>query len=270
MRSRFTFLILVFLALFSFAAAAQAQTLRLATTTSTANSGLLEYLLPKFRERSGITVQFIAVGTGAALKIGEQGDADVVMVHDREAEDQFIAQGFGVNRRDLMYNDFVILGVPEDPSHLRGMRDAAEALKRIRDTNAAFVSRGDRSGTHMRELSLWKAAGIEPKWAGYYLSIGQGMGTALIMAYEKKGYVLSDRGTYLAYRGKNNLQVLVEGDKRLFNPYGVIAVSPSRHPKVNYASAMKLIDWLVSKEGQDLIGAYKIGGAQLFFPMAKQ
>ncbi|MCX7152331.1 MAG: substrate-binding domain-containing protein [Proteobacteria bacterium] len=263
------FALLAVLVLLASGTAVQAQTLRLATTTSTANTGLLEYLLPKFRERSGITVQFIAVGTGAALKIAEQGDADVVMVHDREAEDRFMAQGFGINRRDLMYNDFVILGVPEDPSRLRGMADASEALKRIRDTNAAFVSRGDKSGTHMRELSLWKAADIEPKWAGYYLSIGQGMGTALIMAYEKKGYVLSDRGTYIAYQGKINLQVLVEGDKRLLNPYGVIAVNPARHPKVKYNDAMKFIDWLVSKEGQDLIAAYKIGGSQLFFPMAR-
>lgn len=260
--------LLALLVLLSSGAAVQAQTLRLATTTSTANTGLLEYLLPKFRERSGITVQFIAVGTGAALKIGEQGDADVVMVHDREAEDQFMARGFGVNRRDLMYNDFIILGVPADPARLRGMKDAAGALKRIRDTNASFVSRGDKSGTHMRELSLWKAAGIEPKWSGYYLSIGQGMGTALIMADEKNGYVLSDRGTYIAYRGKTNLQVLVEGDKRLLNPYGVIAVNPARHPKVKHADAMKFIDWLVSKEGQDLIAAYKISGDQLFFPAA--
>lgn len=247
---------------------AQAQTLRLATTTSTANTGLLEYLLPKFRQRSGISVQFIAVGTGAALKIGEQGDADLVIVHDREAEDRFMAQGFGLERRDLMYNDFVILGVPADPARLRGMDDAAEAFKRIRNANAAFVSRGDKSGTHMRELLLWQEAGIEPKWTGYYLSIGQGMGTALIMAYEKNGYVLSDRGTHIAYQGKTRLQVLVGGDKRLLNPYGVIAVHPSRHPRVKHADALRLIDWLVAKEGQALIGAYKIGGAQLFYPMA--
>jgi tungstate transport system substrate-binding protein len=248
---------------------AQAADLRLATTTSTANTGLLDYLFPKFEARTGIVVRYVAVGTGAALKIGEQGDADLVMVHAREAEDKFVAAGHGVNRRDLMYNDFIIVGPPADPVGIRGEKDAALALKRIRAAGASFVSRGDQSGTHLRELQLWKAAGVEPKWSGYYLSIGQGMGTALVMAFEKHGYVLSDRGTYLAYRGKLDMQILVEGDKRLLNPYGVIAVNPMRYPKVNHAGAMQLIDWLTSAEGQQLIAGFKVNGAQLFFPSAK-
>jgi len=250
-------------------AGAHAETVRMATTTSTANTGLLDYLLPKFRERTGIAVQYVAVGTGAALKIGEQGDADLVLVHDRESEDRFLAKGYGVNRRDLMYNDFIIAGSPRDPAGIRSVRDAAEALKRIRAAGAAFVSRGDQSGTHLRELSLWRAAGVEPKWEGYYLSIGQGMGTALIMTYEKRGYTLSDRGTFLAYRGKTDLEIMVEGDKRLHNPYGLIAVNPARHPKINYSGAMQLIDWMTGPEGRKAIADFKIGGAQLFFPAAK-
>lgn len=249
--------------------AARAADVRLATTTSTANTGLLDYLFPKFTQRTGLVVRYVAVGTGAALKIGEQGDADVVMVHARAAEDKFVAAGFGVNRRDLMYNDFVILGPPDDPARVRGEKDAAAALRRIRVAGANFVSRGDQSGTHIRELELWKAAGVEPTWTGYYLSIGQGMGTALMMAFEKHGYVLSDRGTFLAYRGKLDLQLMVEGDKRLLNPYGVIAVNPARYPKVNYAGAMELINWLTSPEGQQLIAGFKANGAQLFFPSAR-
>ncbi len=247
----------------------RAADVRLATTTSTANTGLLDYLFPKFRERTGIIVRYVAVGTGAALKIGEQGDADLVMVHARDAEDKFMAAGFGVNRRDLMYNDFVILGPPSDPARIKGEKDAARALTRIRDAGANFVSRGDQSGTHIRELELWKAAGVEPKWSGYYLSIGQGMGTALVMAFEKHGYVLSDRGTFLAYRAKLDLQILVEGDKRLVNPYGVMAVNPKRFPKVNYTGAMQLIEWLTSEQGQRLIADYKVNGEQLFFPSAR-
>lgn len=239
---------------------------RLATTTSTANTGLLDYLFAKYKARTGIVVRYVAVGTGAALKIGEQGDADLVMVHARDAEDKFVAAGFGVGRRDLMYNDFVILGSPADPAAIRGEADAAQALKRIRAAGSNFVSRGDQSGTHIRELELWSAAGVEPKWSGYYLSIGQGMGTALVMAFEKRGYVLSDRGTFLAYRAKLNLQVMVEGDKRLLNPYGIIAVNPARYPRVNHAGAMQLIEWLTSAEGQGLIAGFKANGAQLFFP----
>ncbi len=257
------------LAALMFAAHVHAGDVRLATTTSTANTGLLDYLFPKFMQRTGIVVRYVAVGTGAALKIGEQGDADLVMVHARDAEDRFVAAGFGVQRRDLMYNDFIILGPPADPAAVRGEQDAARALGRIRQAGASFVSRGDQSGTHIRELELWKASGAERKWSGYYLSIGQGMGTALVMAYEKRGYLLSDRGTFLAYRGRLDLQIMVEGDKRLLNPYGVIAVNPARHPNVNFAGAMKLIEWLTSAEGQQMIAAYKVNGAQLFFPSAR-
>jgi tungstate transport system substrate-binding protein len=248
---------------------AHAADLRLATTTSTANTGLLDFLFARYKGRTGVIVRYVAVGTGAALKIGEQGDADLVLVHARQAEDRFVAAGFGVNRRDLMYNDFIVLGPPADPAAIKGEPDAAAALKRIRTAGASFVSRGDQSGTHIRELELWKAAGVEPKWAGYYLSIGQGMGTALVMAFEKRGYVLSDRGTFLAYRGKLDLQVMVEGDKRLLNPYGIIAVNPARYPRVNFAGAMRLIDWLTSSEGQQLIAGFKANGAQLFFPSAR-
>lgn len=245
------------------------QSVRMATTTSTANTGLLDYLLPKFRSRTGIQVQYVAVGTGAALKIGEQGDADVVLVHDRESEDRFMAAGFGITRRDVMYNDFIIVGAPGDAARIRGMRDAAAALDRIRQAGAAFVSRGDKSGTHLRELQLWRAAGVVPKWEGYYLSIGQGMGTALIMAYEKRGYALTDRGTYLAYRSKIDLQIMLEGDPRLHNPYGVIAVNPARHSRINHAGAMQLIEWLVAAEGQGAIAEFKVSGEQLFFPSAQ-
>ncbi len=259
--------ILAYLAVLLLAALpAQAQSLRVATTTSTANSGLLDDLFARYRARNGVTVQYVAVGTGAALRIGQQGDADLVMVHDREAEDRFVAAGHGVGRRDLMYNDFVIVGEARDPARIRGAADAAQALRQIREAGAAFVSRGDQSGTHMRELQLWRAAGVEPKWDGYYLSIGQGMGTALVMAFEKRGYTLTDRGTYLAYRGRVALQVLVEGDARLHNPYGVIAVNPERHPRVNHAGALQLIAWLTSEEGRAAIAAFRVDGEQLFFP----
>ena len=260
---------LALLAFWCMSGPVRAQSIRMATTTSTANTGLLDYLLPKFRSSTGINVQYVAVGTGAALKIGEQGDADVLLVHDRESEDKFMAAGFGVDRRDVMYNDFIIVGVPADPAKIRGMRDAAAALLKIRAVGAAFVSRGDRSGTHMRELQLWRDARVEPKWEGYYLSIGQGMGTALIMTYEKHGYTLTDRGTYLAYEGKTDLQIMVEGDSRLNNPYGVIAVNPARHPRINHAGALKLIQWLTGPEGQKAIADYKVHGHQLFFPSAK-
>jgi tungstate transport system substrate-binding protein len=250
------------------AAPVPAQTLRMATTTSTANTGLLDYLLPKFRSRTGITVQYVAVGTGAALKIGEQGDADVVLVHDRESEDRFMAAGFGALRRDVMYNDFIIVGFSADPAGIRGMRDASAALVRIRSAGASFVSRGDKSGTHLRELQLWRMAGVEPKWEGYYLSIGQGMGTALMMTHEKRGYTLTDRGTYLAYRNKIDLEILLQGDPRLHNPYGIIAVSPTRHPRINHSAALKLVDWITGTEGQKAIAAFNVAGKQLFFPSA--
>lgn len=241
--------------------------LRLATTTSTDNSGLLGRLNPPFEEKYGITVDVIAVGTGKALALGRNGDADVVLVHARSDEDTFIDEGHGVNRRDVMFNDFVILGPPADPAGVRGGHDAGDALRRIADSGALFISRGDDSGTHKKERKLWRAAGAEP--AGeWYMEIGQGMGAALTMADEKGAYVLADRGTYLAFREKTDLQVLVEGDERLFNPYGVMAVNPARWSEANYVGAMTYIGWLTSPEGQKIIGDFSIGGEALFKAVA--
>lgn len=246
---------------------ARITTIKLATTTSTENSGLLDALLPVFKEKHAIEVQVIAVGTGKAIKHGENGDVDVILVHARSAEDKFVADGYGVNRRDVMHNDFVILGPADDPAGVRGMEDAAAALTRLAESKASFVSRGDDSGTHKKEHSLWHGAGIEPS-GSWYLSAGQGMGACLTMANEKRAYVLSDRGTYLAYGEKINLEVLVEGDPRLFNPYGVIAVNPDKHPHVKYEDAMTFINWLTSPEAQNMIAGYQRGGEQLFYPDA--
>lgn len=243
------------------------QRLRLATTTSTENSGLLAVLLPPFERANHAKVDVIAVGTGKALKLGENGDVDVVLVHARAAEDKFIADGFGVGRRDVMHNDFVIVGPKEDPPDLAKARTAAEALKLLADGKVAFVSRGDDSGTHKKEKALWQAAGVEPK-GDWYLSAGQGMGAVLRIADEKRACTLTDRGTYLACAGKVDLAVLVEGDDALFNPYGVMAVNPKRHPSVNHELATKLIDYLTSPEGQQVIAGYQINGKQLFFPDA--
>ena len=242
--------------------------IKLATTTSTENSGLLDVLAPAFRERHGIELQTIAVGTGKAIKHGENGDVDVILVHAREAEDAFVADGFGVERRDVMHNDFVILGPEEDPAEAGGGRDAPAALKKLAQAAADFVSRGDDSGTHKKEESLWRAAGVEPS-GSWYLAAGQGMGACLTMADEKRAYVLSDRGTYLAYRDKIDLAVLVEGDTRLFNPYGVIAVNPEKHPHVKVQAAKTFIEWLTGAEAQGLIAAYKRNGQQLFYPDAQ-
>ncbi len=239
----------------------------LATTTSTENSGLLDALLPVFKERHGIEVHVIAVGTGKAIRHGENGDVDAILVHARAAEDRFLADGHGVSRRSVMHNDFVILGPKADPAGVRGMEDAAAALKRIAGAGRPFVSRGDDSGTHKKEKSLWRAAGVTPAGT-WYLSAGQGMGACLTLAHEKQAYVLSDRGTYLAFRDKTDLDVIVEGDPRLFNPYGIIAVNPERHPHVNYTGAMLLIDWLTSPEAQRMIAGYRRGGEQLFYPDA--
>ncbi|MFQ5893196.1 MAG: substrate-binding domain-containing protein [Nitrospinota bacterium] len=244
-----------------------AERLKLATTTSTENSGLLDVLIPPFEKRFGVRVDVIPVGTGKALKLGSMGDVDVVMVHARSAEEQFVAEGYGVNRRDLMYNDFVLLGPPADPAKLKGAKTLREALRRLARGKAPFLSRGDDSGTHKKERQLWKAAGLTP--AGpWYLETGRGMGDTLVTADEKQGYVLVDRGTYLAMRGKLGLEVVFEGDEGLANPYGVIAVNPARHPHVNYVMAMAFIGWLTSPEGQKIIGAFRKGGKTLFHPTA--
>jgi len=245
-----------------------AEHLRLATTTSTENSGLLAVLLPPFEQANDCQVDVIAVGTGKAIKLGETGDVDVVLVHARKLEDKFVAEGFGVDRRDVMYNDFVILGPAADPAGIAGMKDAAAALAKVAAAKATFVSRGDNSGTNVKEKELWADAGIKPAGA-WYLEAGQGMGEVLTMADQRQGYTLSDRGTFLAYKGKIDLKVLVEGDKRLFNPYGVIAVNPAKYPHVKYQLAEKFMDYLVSPQGQGVIANYRRGGDQLFFLYTK-
>lgn len=238
--------------------------LRLATTTSTENSGLLAELLPPFEKANDCHVDVIAVGTGKALKLGETGDVDVVLVHARSKEDKFVAAGYGVDRRDVMYNDFVILGPDSDPAGIRGDKDAAAAMAKIASAKATFVSRGDDSGTHTREKQLWKAAGVTPA-GDWYLEAGRGMGEVIVMAGERQGYTLSDRGTYLAFKEKTPLKVMVEGDKRLFNPYGVIMVNPAKHPHVKVDLAKKFIDFLTSDQAKALITGYRRGGEQLFY-----
>jgi len=240
---------------------------RMATTTSTENSGLLYEILPPFEKMFNVKVDVIAVGTGKALKLGENGDVDVVLVHARAAEDAFVAAGFGVNRRDLMYNDFVLVGPETDPAKIKNTKDVVEVFKKIAAAEATFVSRGDDSGTHKKELSIWEGVGISPSGT-WYMESGQGMGPTLQVANEKQGYCLTDRGTYLAFKDKIELPVLCEGDKRLFNPYGVIAVSPAIHPDANYVYAMALIGWLTSPECQKMIGGFKKFGEVLFTPSA--
>ena len=245
------------------------QIINMATTASIENSGLLAYLLPNFTKISGIGVDVIAVGTGKAIKLGENGDVDLIFVHAREAEDKFVEQGSGVNREDVMYNDFVILGPKNDPAHIAGLKDAPTALKRIAAKRNSFVSRGDESGTHKKEKLLWNQSGMQPK-GKWYISVGQGMGAVLVMANEKLAYAFSDRGTFIAYEDKIDLVVLCEGDKRLANPYSIIAVNPKKHKHVKYRAAMEFINWIVSEEGQELIGAYRKNGKQLFYPNARQ
>jgi tungstate transport system substrate-binding protein len=243
--------------------------LRMSTTTSTEASGLLSVLLPPFEKANNVKVDVIAVGTGKALKLGENGDVDVVFVHARPAEDKFVGAGFGVDRKDVMYNDFVLVGPKDDPAKIKGSKDAAEAFKKLAEGKADFISRGDDSGTHQKEKEVWKVAGIKPegKW---YIEAGQGMGPVLQMAFDKKGYALADRGTFIAYEGKLDLVILLEGDKALFNPYGVIAVNPKKHPGVKYDLAKKFIDYVTGPEGQKVIANFKLNDKQLFFPDAKK
>jgi tungstate transport system substrate-binding protein len=241
--------------------------LRMSTTTSTENSGLLKVLLPPFEKAAGVKVDVISVGTGKALKLGENGDVDVVLVHARPAEDKFVANGFGVDRRDVMYNDFIIVGPKSDPAGVKKAKTAVEAFKILAEGKAPFISRGDDSGTHKKEKSLWKKAGITPKGA-WYIAAGQGMGAVLQMAFNKKGYTLTDRGTFISQEGKLDLGIVFQGDKALFNPYGVIAVNPAKHPKIQYALAKKFIDYITGPEGQKIIGSHKVNGKQLFFPSA--
>jgi tungstate transport system substrate-binding protein len=241
-----------------------------ASTTSTQDSGLFEYLLPIYKQKTGITVKVISQGSGQALDTGRRGDADVVFVHAKSAEEKFLAEGQGVKRFPVMYNDFVLIGPKSDPAKIRGGKDVAKALIAIKDKQADFISRGDNSGTHVAELALWKASGIEIEKdkSTWYKSIGQGMGAALNTAGASNGYVLSDRGTWIHFKNKGDLQILVEGDKRMFNQYGVIQVNPEKHPHVKKALGRQFIDWLVSTEGQKIIANYKIDGEQLFYPNA--
>ena len=241
--------------------------LKLATTTSTENSGLLEVLLPPFEEKFDVKVDVIAVGTGQAIKLGENGDVDILFVHAREAEDKFIQDGYGVNRRDVMFNDFIILGPSNDLAEIGSESSVILVFKRISDRKAYFVSRGDDSGTHKKEKDLWQNAKISPE-GEWYMEIGQGMGTTLQVADERQAYVLCDRGTFLAYKHKIDLIVLFEGDPLLFNPYGIMAVNPARYSQVKYIEAMQLIAWLTSVEGQKVIEGYKKEGEILFHPMA--
>lgn len=240
------------------------RSIKLATTTSTENSGLLDAILPEFKKKTGVVVHVIAVGTGKALKLAENGDVDVVLVHAPSRERAFVEAGFGLARVPVMHNDFVVLGAGADPAGVRGMKDAATALAKIARTESPFISRGDDSGTHIKEKGLWEEAGVEPRGA-WYVSAGQGMGAVLVMANEKQAYTLADRGTFIAFREKVEIEVLVEGDARLANPYGVIAVSHERHPHVKRAGAAEFIAWLTSAEGQGLIAGYRKGGEQLFF-----
>jgi tungstate transport system substrate-binding protein len=248
----------------------QQRSITVASTTSTEQSGLFGHILPVFARDAGIAVRVVALGTGQALDVGRRGDADVVFVHDRTAEERFVAEGLGGPRRPVMYNDFVVVGPAADPAGVDGSRDAAEALRRIAAAGAPFVSRGDRSGTHAAELRLWEAAGVDPTGGRgrWYREVGQGMGPALNTAAAMNAYILADRGTWLAFRNRGELGIRVEGDRRLFNQYGVMAVSAERHPHVKAADARRFVDWLVSPAGQAAIAGYRINGEQLFFPNA--
>ncbi|MDB5592150.1 extracellular solute-binding protein [Enterovirga sp.] len=251
------------------AAAEGDRSITVASTTSTEQSGLFGHLLPRFTARTGIAVKVVALGTGQALDVGRRGDADVVFVHDRAAEESFVREGFATGRQDVMYNDFVVIGPRDDPARARGA-DVLEALRRIAAARAPFVSRGDRSGTHGAELRSWAEAGLDlaairGEW---YREIGQGMGPALNTASATNAYLLADRGTWLSFKNRGELAILVEGDRRLFNPYGVMLVNPARHPHVKARDGQAFVDWLVSPEGQGAVSEYRIGGEQLFFPSA--
>jgi len=249
---------------------AQAQrAITVASTTSTEQSGLFKHLLPKFTGSTGIEVKVVALGTGQALDIGRRGDADVVFVHDKEAEEKFVADGFGVKRHEVMYNDFVVVGPKSDPAGVAG-KDIQAGLRRIAAVKAPFVSRGDRSGTHAAELRFWRDAGLnlEAIKGDWYKEIGQGMGPALNTASAASAYLLSDRGTWLVFKNRGDLAILVEGDERMFNQYGVMLVNPARHPHVKAADGQRFVDWLVSGEGQKTIAEYRVNGEQLFFPNA--
>jgi tungstate transport system substrate-binding protein len=252
-------------------ASAQGTFITVASTTSTEQSGLFKQLLPEFTKATGIEARVVALGTGQALDMGRRGDADVVFVHDKVAEDKFVADGWGVKRFEVMYNDFVIVGPKADPAKARG-KDVIEGLKKIAAAGAPFASRADKSGTHAAELRYWKAAGVDPTQSKttWYRETGSGMGPTLNTASGMNAYALTDRGTWLSFKNRGELEIVVEGDQRLFNQYGVMLVNPAKHPHVKKEAGQKFVDWVISPEGQKAIAAYKIGGEQLFFPNAKR
>jgi tungstate transport system substrate-binding protein len=260
----------VLIAAFALPALAQERSITVASTTSTEQSGLFGHILPIFTREAGIAVRVVALGTGQALDVGRRGDADVVFVHDRAAEERFVAECFGGPRRHVMFNDFVITGPAADPARIAGLGDTAEALRRIAAARAPFISRGDRSGTHAAELRLWQLAGIDPASGRgqWYREVGQGMGPALNTAAAQGAYILADRGTWLSFRNRQDQRILIEGDTRLFNQYGVMLVNAQRHPHVKAADGQRFIDWLLSPAGQTAIASYRINGEQLFFPNA--
>jgi tungstate transport system substrate-binding protein len=264
--------VLLFAAALCGQAQAQDKFITVASTTSTEQSGLFRHLLPIFTAKTGIQVRVVAVGTGQALDIGRRGDADVALVHAKPLEEKFIAEGHGVKRYDVMYNDFVLIGPRSDPAHVAAMKDVAAAFRKIAQAKAPFVSRGDRSGTHFAELEIWKLAGVDlaAEKGPWYRDTGQGMGPALNTAAAMNAYILSDRGTWLSFKNRADLVILVQGDQRLFNQYGVMLVNPAKHPNVKAKLGQAFVDWLISPEGQNAIAAYRINGEQLFFPNAHE
>jgi len=271
-RRTFAISLVALIALGTISAQAQERFITVASTTSTEQSGRFGQLLPRFGQKKGSKVHVVAVGTGQALDLARRGDADVVFVHARAAEEKFLAEGHGVKRFPVMYNDFVLLGPKTDPAKIAGSKDILEALKKVEGAKAPFVSRGDKSGTHLAELDLWKAAGIDiDKTKGpWYRDTGQGMGPALNTAASMNAYILTDRGTWLSFKNRGDLTILVEGDKRLFNQYGVMLVNPDKHPTVKKELGQTFVDWVISSEGQKAIADYKINGEQLFYPNAGQ
>ena len=255
------------IALFALTTTAWAQTITMASTTSTEQSGLFGHLLPEFKKASGIDIKAVAVGTGQAIDMARRGDADLLFVHDQAAEEKFVAEGGSIRRYPVMYNDFVLIGPKADPAQVSG-KDISEALKKVAATGAPFISRGDKSGTHAAELRYWTLAGVADPKSGGYKECGCGMGPALNIGSSVNAYVLTDRGTWLNFKNRGELAVLVEGDTRLFNQYGVMVVNPAKHPQVKAEEAQKFIDWVTSPAGQSTIAGYKIGGEQLFFPNA--
>ena len=259
-------------ALLATSAGAAGKSILLQSTTSTANSGLYDYILPIFTGKTGIRVNVVAVGTGQAIKNAQNGDGDVLLVHAKAAEEKFVAEGYGVARFDVMYNDFIIVGPPSDPARIAGIRDAAAALKKIAASRSTFTSRGDNSGTHKKEVSLWQGAGIDPTADSgtWYRETGSGMGATLNAAVGMGAYALTDRGTWISFKNKGDFRIVVEGDKSLFNQYGVILINPYKHPKVKVDEGQAFIDWLLSDEGQSAIARYQLDGQRLFFPNASR